>query len=251
MPKFSYGVDATYGNYMIIRPDAPISTRNTGVIWSTGAGRTLANVQADGVSGSSLKSELRLIVGLGQTYTVIVSDLKDTVTNAANSGFGNSSEQSAMEAMRQVLIAAGCDSDVIVGGISQGHTIAVAFAAAFPARVRGVFAGIPGCNLTNIRIDNFLGARAAVDLAAGVTYPAALPAGFETADKAATLATNSTPWRAWAGDADPAVRIADARTFATAYGNLSALTEVSGGGHSDTTLDAIDLYDLRSWIASL
>lgn len=237
---------ATYGNYLVLQPGPHIATRTTGVLWASGTARTLANIYAN--PGTNLESELRLILGLAECYTVLVGDLIDTTSGAANSGFGNSAQQTTLEAMRSVLVSTyGCSTDVVGVGMSQGHAAVCSYAIANPTKMRGVVGLIPGIDLENIRTDNYLSVRTYIDTAFGVTYPAALPGSALSSADGNLLAC---PWRGWAGDADPAVRVADARTFASLAPD-NWLTVVADGGHDDTTLDSVDIDDLRSWIAGL
>ena len=243
-----------HGQHYIFRPHQRVATRNIGVVWAPGGNQTAYADVLNGWAGQ-LSRQPELLVRLAQRFTVFVGDL--ALFNA-----GNAAGHAAMTQAHADLVAVGCDDRVAIVGLSHGHLLGTAWAAANPAKVGALAGLIPAANLQALRvyhdsIGDIFGVRAAIDTAWGVTYPAPLPGAgdppqnathAETADKAAVLASQGIAWRAWAGTIDGFVPIQSVRDFAAAYGDPSALTEVEGGNHDDSTLEHVDVDELSQFI---
>lgn len=127
-------------------------------------------------------------------------------------------------------------------GTSMGATAALNYAADNPGDVACVIGLIPAIDLQAIRVADTGGARAAIDTAYGVTYPAALPAGSDPA--ARTLELDLPIWLATASD--DAVSV-NAATFATATG--ATHVDVGALGHDNDAIAAVASSHLTSLLA--
>lgn len=253
MATITPGSDS-YGKHFILQPPQKSATSNIGVIWGPGGGQLAKEVLTEQWS-TGLSMQAQLMIKLSQLFTVHLGDL---------GGFtaGNSTGHAAMLKAYNDLQAAGCQEKIAIVGLSHGHIVGTAWAAANPDKVACLAGVIPAAGLQALRvyhnsISDFLGILADIDEAWGVTYPTALPGSglpaedpdhAEIQDKAAVLAANNIPWRAWSGDEDAFVPIQSVRDFAAAYGDLTKLTEISGGNHDNSTLGAVDVDELAQFI---
>lgn len=237
-----------HGTHYLLRPKSSTASSGIGVIWAPGGATSAYNV----LSRNTASAETNMIRLFGEIFTTHIGDL-------SGNHFGTSVGIAAMDQAHADLIATGCNQKVAIVGVSLGHILAASWAAANPSKTKCVIGIVPVSNLQGLRDENPSGIfRPAIDGAWGVTYPDPLPVGngasdtahAETLDKASVLATNNIPWRGWAGDADTIININHVRSFASNYSNSSALTEVPGGQHDDSTVGTIDTDELISWIWS-
>lgn len=136
-----------------------------------------------------------------------------------------------------------CSSaDPLVVGVSMGGGAALHYAANHATA--GVVGIIPAIDYQAIRVADTSGLRAGIDTAAGVTYPAALPAGFNPSTLTASLTT--TPIQLWTASNDAVS--ANAATFATAVG--ADLHDVGALGHTDAAIAAADIPTIISFLAA-
>ena len=231
--------DTTYGNYGILRPVTVVGTRNIGIIWATGWIQTTQNMLKD-IFGGGPSAQPKLVWWLASRYTVLVTQ-RGLDNDPANT-WGNSTGVAAIEDAYQVLISLGCATKVGLVGWSGGQSDVSQWAAANPSKVRGIASIIGATNLQDIRdlwTAPILGldARAAIDAAWGVTYPAPLPAGAEPYQQI-TAISGLAQATAWIGSADTVVGPGGATQWATAAGGTVHV--VPGAGHDDAVANTID-----------
>jgi pimeloyl-ACP methyl ester carboxylesterase len=141
----------------------------------------------------------------------------------------------------------GCSDDpaILIGG-SMGANNALGWAADHPADVACIVGVIPLLSLQYARVANPLmpgyNARASIDAAWGVTYPAALPAGADPWDEQATLAT--IPIQLWYASNDTVT--SDIGTFAANTG--ADVHDVGALGHTAAAMAAVDIEAMQDFI---
>lgn len=142
-------------------------------------------------------------------------------------------------------------------GASMGVTNALKAAANDPTKCACVIGVIPAIGLQELRVLDWGSARAVIDAAAGVTYPAALPAGYSPLDRTADLsgvpiqlwvsAASNTDWASGdefsIGTAGTPIDIAG---FATAVG--ADLHWLGNLGHTNTAIDTVDLASMLAFV---
>lgn len=128
-------------------------------------------------------------------------------------------------------------------GTSMGAAAALNYAADNPGDIACVIALIPAIDLQAIRVADTGGARAGIDTAHGVTYPAALPAGSNPATRTAEL---DLPIQLWTAS-DDAISV-NAATFATATG--ADINDVGALGHDNDAIAAVNADTVASFIAT-
>lgn len=132
---------------------------------------------------------------------------------------------------------------VVLVGTSMGVTAALNYAADNPGAVACVVGIIPAIDLQAIRVADTNGARAGIDTAYGVVYPAALPTGSNPAARTAEL---DIPIQLWTAS-DDAVS-ANAPAFATATG--AVVNDVGALGHDNDAVAAVDPNIVAAFIAA-
>lgn len=158
------------------------------------------------------------------------------------SGWGNSASLSLTDQGDTWLQSNGA-ANVRRGlfGLSHGGCMATKWAAANLSKTAWMVLGIPALDLQYLRTQDVvegIAFRASIDAAAGVTYPAALPANFSPMDIADDL--SSIPCLMFTASDDDISHNA-ATTWATAHGNTTHI-DLGALGHSQAALDAISTY---------
>lgn len=135
---------------------------------------------------------------------------------------------------------------VVLLGASMGGNAALTHYALNPTKVACVIGWIPLVDIQQARVDNTLGLRPNIDLAWGVTYPAALPANSNpNASDMRALLNGKKMYLAYASDDTVSANIA---AFATATG--ATIANVGAGGHTDASIGAASASAIQSFIAS-
>lgn len=126
----------------------------------------------------------------------------------------------------------------------MGVTAALNYAADNPGDVCCIVGFIPAVDLDALRDGNVGGSRAGIDTAYGVSYPAALPAGSNPADRVEELA--GVPIQLWVASDD--TTSVNAAFFAEDTG--AEIHDVGTLGHDNDSLAAVDVSAVMSFIAS-
>jgi len=228
--RFTSTNDGTYGRRHLVIPER---RHSVGVMWITASTPDALR------GGTGTNGELQMINALAEAgHPVSMVTQMD--------GFGNAAAVSAAMLGYNDLIALGCEARVILIGLSKGHANAVQFARQNISKVRGIIGLEPATHLQSLRDRNPLGARALIDTAAGVTYPTALPAGFEIIDWADDL-RGSIPWLGFVGVDDTSSLPAETQAFGAAIGGT---THIVAGDHT-TAMANVNPAAIVAWVDSL
>lgn len=138
----------------------------------------------------------------------------------------------------------GAAGPAVLIGSSHGAACALTYAAENPGDVLAVVGLIPVVDLDDVRDNDLAGKRDEIDAAWGVTYPAALPAGANPADRTGDFA--SLAIQLWVASDDTIARPTPAQTFATATN--ADLQDLGALGHTDEAMAAVDAAAILAFI---
>lgn len=119
-------------------------------------------------------------------------------------------------------------------GVSMGAGTVLRWASLHPTEVAAVAGIIPAVDYQALRVADAFGARASIDAAWGVVYPAALPAGSDPA----TLDFTQQHVALWYAPDDATVAAGPVIAFAAAQ--RAQLTSVGNLGHTNAAVAAVD-----------
>ena len=184
---------------------------------------------------SGVRRILRHLAGLG--YPVVAP----TATNL----WGNATNQARItDAVTYAETNMAATGPAVLIGHSQGGLAALSWAMNNPADTACVIGLLGAVDLNDIRDDDDAGQRDDIDAAYGVTYPAALPAGVNPADRAAEFQTIPTQW--WYANDDALVDTPTVTAFAATAG--TDLHDLGALGHTNTAILAVDLGALTTFV---
>lgn len=187
------------------------------------------NGNPHGIPGDADTSKMLRTLIEKYSFSVVCPQLDATWGNAT----GRSRIADAVTWARANLVGTN-DPIVLIGG-SHGGGSAINYAATNPTLVACIVLAIPAIDYQALRVNNpMFDVRGSIDLAFGVTYPAALPVNSNPALR--TAAVSGIPIQIWTASDDP-ISINHA-AFSAAVGaethNLGAL------GHTGAAIAAID-----------
>ena len=184
---------------------------------------------------SGVRRILRHLAGLG--FPVVAP----TATNLWGNATNRDRISAAISYAETNMAAAG---PAVLVGHSQGALAALSWAMHNPTDAACVVGLLGVVDLNDIRDDDDAGQRDDIDAAYGVTYPAALPAGVNPADRAAEFTTIPTQW--WYASEDGFVDTPTVTSFAATAG--TELHDLGALGHTNAAILAVDLGALTSFI---
>lgn len=207
-------------------------------------GSTQAPAHLVGVGGPALPTMVARLVDLG--WWVFAADLGPSLTQWANA--------TSMARMVDLVawakaVTGWTGAKVHLMASSMGHATATKYAAAHPAQVASITGMIPVTGVQWCR-DNNPALRAQIDAAAGVVYPAALPAGYDPfTDPAQIAAVAGLPWQLHAASDDVAAApLASAEAWAEQVGGEAF--SVGALGHTDAAMGAPDPVAIHQFISA-
>jgi pimeloyl-ACP methyl ester carboxylesterase len=192
-------------------------------------------------SGSNNAATCKLMNAVAEVLPVFCADLgTSTAGTTQKDSYGNTNQQARIGDVRtfaQGATGGAKTGKVVLVGVSMGWLMAVNYARNNPTNVAGMVGLIPASDLDDIRNNDRASLRSDIDLAEGVTYPAALPTGANPAT-ASYSGITMPPSTVWYATDDTTVIPSTVTTLAGIIGSTTH-SITNGGGHSNLTISAV------------
>lgn len=156
-----------------------------------------------------------------------------------NQYWGN---DASLTLLNNAITAIGSPSQVGFITTSQGSCLANRYAKANPTKVKAIASFLPAFDLDDLRVNDRNGARALIDAAYGVVYPAALPVGVNTA-----LDQLPCPSLYGYSTDDPYVPTSVIELFSKNQSKESNRYSLGALGHTDAAIGAISKNEVAAF----
>lgn len=232
---------------------APGEFELVGIPRDDGVGKPLVvAIHSAGGSAGSYKNTatspgiFRIFNMLSDTYAVIATDFGGVAT------WGSDVVLTRFDSILTWAAAnlPGVDvSKVYIWAQSMGNWNALRCAADRRSRVRSIVANVPVCDINDIRNRNVIGARAPIDAAWGVAYPAALPARADLLARAQAGELSGLPWLGLISSGDTVCLPETVEQMKQAIGSTASYKVVSAQAHGDSPILDSNPLDILSFFA--